>query len=108
VLARITLEVRGDLAQFPGLVPTALSLTLKDSWDVDQLVQFTDSAQFFSRPDGGHSRRPDARTYLLRIELGERSRALTIADPINDKEVARLIRFVRTLAAAREGQPPNR
>ncbi len=98
----MTLEVRGGLANSPGLVPKTVSVTCTDPQDVDQLAEFVDAAQFFSRPDQGDKRGSDARTYLLRIELGERSRALTVADPINDKELARLIRFVRALAAERE------
>ena len=108
VLARMTLEVRGGLTHFPGLVSKTVSVTCTDPRDVDQLAEFADAALFFSRPDQGDKSGPDARTYLLRIELGERSRALTVADPINGKEVARLIRFVRALAAEREGQSPQR
>lgn len=103
VLARITLAVRGGVAYFPGLVPKTVSVTCTNPRDVKQLAEFADAALFFSRPDQGDKCGPDARTYLLRIELGERSRALTVADPINDKELARLIRYVKAVAAERGG-----
>ena len=104
----MTLEVSGGLANFPSLVPKTVSVTCTDPRDVDQLAEFADAARFFFRPDQGGKCGHDARTYLLRIELGERSRALTVADPINDQELARLIRFVRALAAERGGQSPQR
>lgn len=108
VLARMTLEVRRGLTHFPSLLPQKVSVTCSDPRDVDQLAKFADAARFFFRPDQDNRCVPDARTYLIRIELGERSRALTVADPINDKDLARLIRFVKALAAEREDQSPQR
>lgn len=97
-MAKVTLDVSGGLTNFPGRPSQMLSVSCTDLRDVDQLTAFAESAQFFSRCDDGESCGPDARSYLLRIELGERSRALTFSDPINDKELARLLRFVRALA----------
>lgn len=107
MLARITLEVRGGLTHFPGHVPKPVSVTCTDSRDVDQLARFVDAARFFSRPDQGSDINPDAKTYLLRIAIGERSRALTFSDPINDKELVILLRFVRAVAGASKSDPAS-
>lgn len=98
VLARVTLEVSGGLAHFPGRSPQALSVLCTDARDVDQLEAFAEGARFFSRVNSDATSGPDARTYLLKIELGERSRVLIFADPVSDRELARLLRFVRALA----------
>lgn len=100
--ARVLLEVSGGLAFFPGRASQPLSIICSDSRDIAQLRSFADEAEFCSRPEYGETDRPDARRYVLRIELDDRRRALAFADPV-DVDLAPLLRFIRALAAEKRG-----
>lgn len=100
--ARVLLEVSGGLAFFPGRASQPLSINCSAPRDIAQLRSFAEEAEFFSRPEGGGTDSPDARSYVLRIELDDRKRALAFTDPV-DVELAPLLRFIRALAAKKRG-----
>lgn len=96
---------------FPGLAkPVVIDAARLDEADARELQALVDAAHLFDRPaDRGTAaaRGADRRQYAITVEQGGRHCELLIADPVEDPDLQRLVRFLEALAAAQRAQRPG-
>jgi hypothetical protein len=99
VTGEARVRVEGGLAHFPGL---AKEQTVSfDDLAIPQrqeLASLADLADFFGYTPATDMARPDARTYTVGLTIDGRSREITVADPIRDPAMAKLVSVVRRLS----------
>ena len=64
---------------------------------VDAIARSAERAGFFDRPDLDPAVKPDARSCVLTLRIGARSRTIRIAEPVADATLAELVSIVRTI-----------
>jgi len=93
---RITLQIEGGIAHFPGLArPRVFDTAKLPVSTAAVLAELIDKAQFFTRPEPpSQLRGADLRCYRIGVEEGDRERTLRICDPLAP-ELSALISAVR-------------
>ena len=95
--ARVRTE--GGLAHFPGLAKErTVSFDDLASSERQEIAVLADRADFFDCTPADDTPRPDARTYTVGLTIDGRSREITVAEPIRDPAMAKLVSVVRRLS----------
>ncbi len=99
VTGEARVRVEGGLAHFPGL---AKEQTVSfDDLAIPQrqeLASLADLADFFGCTPATDTAKADARTYTVGLTIDGRSREITVAEPIRDPAMAKLVSVVRRLS----------
>jgi hypothetical protein len=100
----VTVEVEGGVAAFPGLArPFTVDADDLSPAEAAELIDLVDESGFFSLgPEQGLGKPvPDARTYTVTVRAGDRSRTLTLSDPLPNKALRELVNLVERRRRAR-------
>jgi len=96
---RITFSMSGGFAHLPGLsrpVTIDLSeLSAEEAQELQELLQGIDFGglrKVGAKPRSGAA---DYRTYKIAVEEGNRTRSITLTDPVEDSKLQRLIAILR-------------
>lgn len=102
---RIVFEMPATgIAYFPGLArPVVIEPGGLPPEEARALLDCLATARFFDRPEGSTGAAPpgggaDCRRYAITVDAGERCRTLQVAEPIEDPELARLVRLLEAIA----------
>jgi hypothetical protein len=107
---RVEIAMEGGLAHFPGLArPVVIDVERLPDADRVELQQLLGAARFFEQPrEVGAPRRgvPDARSYTITVEDGERRHTVRVSEPVADSHLSKLVGLLRSKAReARKGPP---
>src|ERR1051325_4314530 len=97
---RVSFEVSGGIAFFPGLAaPRTIDVDSLDRNTRDTLIKLIHDAQFFDRPaqSPAVAGAADHQTYKITVEDGGRQRTIRVSDPITDPPLQRLIEKIKAL-----------
>ena len=93
------MRIEGGIAHFPGRAKEqVVSFDQLATPDRQELTNLADKADFFGCTLANGAPRPDARTYTLRLTIDGRSREVSVAEPIRDPAMAKLVSVVRRLS----------
>jgi len=96
---RIILKTEGGFAHFPGLQqPLAVSVQDLPQELQTQLRNCITGADFFnlpSQPDPALPGAADYRTYIITVQIPQRTHTVTIHEPIKDEPLRQLIQLLR-------------
>jgi hypothetical protein len=94
-----SISIEGGIAHFPGLARERRVdfSTLRDT-EIETFRALVEKARFFARQDAPAGGGADRRTYRIAIDLGGGRKMLTVRDPVNDPDLAALIRFIEAHA----------
>jgi hypothetical protein len=106
---RIVFKTSGGLAAVPALnAPLTLDVPLLPPADQEELRQLVERSRFFELPARrARPHAPDARSYIITIEDGDRSHTLTLTDPVPAGDLRGLVERLRWHAAARRSRTPR-
>jgi hypothetical protein len=94
---RITLQMEGGIAQFPGLSrPRVIDTASLPDSDAQALEALVEKAAFFTRLAPARTAPgADMRSYELTVEQGDRKRVLCLRDPLGPELSALVARLRR-------------
>jgi len=94
---RITLRMDGGLAYLPGLSrPRTLDLEALPTPERERICALIDGARASAAARRSASQtKPDARTYTIDVEDGDRNSTLTLTEPFGDASCASLVAVLR-------------
>jgi len=95
---RVELQTDGGVAYFPGLSkPVVVNSADLPQAQANQLQQLLDDARFFELPGASRSLpkgAADIRSYTITVEDGRRRSTVRLVDPIENKSLQALIKFL--------------
>ena len=98
------------LGYFPGLAkPIVIEADELPEADARELESLVTKARFFNRPTGAAvlARGADQRQFAITIEEGGRRHEVQVAEPIDDPELQRLVRFLEATAKTARAKARN-
>jgi len=102
----IDLSIDGGLASLPGLRrPVSVDVGALPPASAERLCALVEKARFFQAPQAqAAGSGADRRTYIVKIDDGERCRTLQLHEPIADAAMRELVGEIRScIAQARSG-----
>ncbi len=98
------------LGYFPGLAkPVVIEADELPEAEARELAALVAGTRFFERPTGpaAPSRGADQRHYTITVEQGTRRHEIHVAEPIEDPELRRLVRFLEAWVKAERAKARN-
>jgi hypothetical protein len=105
---RVTFQTEGGIAHFPGLSqPVTIETDQMPEQEAAQLRELMGAARLLDRP--GHMGRAapgaaDQRQYTITVEAEGRRYTVRLADPVEDPDLQRLLRFLQAQAKAQRAK----
>ncbi len=98
----VTVAIDGGIAAFPGLArPFTVDADDLSPSEAATLVELVDESGFLTLEPQQDSPVPDAQTYTITVTTGDRSRTLTLGDPLPNPALRRLVNLVERHRRAR-------
>ena len=112
---RVIFQTEGGIAHFPGLSrPVTIETDQMREQEAAELRELMGAARLLDRPAHAGKAAPgaaDYRQYTITVEAQHRSYTVRLAEPVDDPDLQRLLRFLQDKAKAlrakaRAGESP--